>query len=65
MSATTFELPDESLGIPDLVQAAKARGLHLIHNGRRLVVSPTIPPGWEKLGVLVKPARSAERQAAA
>lgn len=65
MSATVFELPDESLSLYDIAEAAKARGMHLIHNGRRVVVSPTIPPGWQKLGVFVKPARGAERQVAA
>lgn len=65
MSATLFELPDENLSAADLAEAAKARGMHLIHNGRRVVISPVIPPGWQKLGVFVKPPRGAEKRVAA
>ena len=43
---------DDAL-LDEVVSAAKAAGMHIIGNGRRIVISPVIPVGWIKLGVKV------------
>lgn len=52
MIAAQF-FPADAL-LDDCAQAAQARGMHLIGNGRRIVVSPIVPPGWFKIAVKIK-----------
>ena len=51
----------------DIARAAAESGMHLIGNGRRIVASPIVPPGWFKIVVKVKNHQRAhlERQACA
>ena len=35
-------------------QVANDAGMHLIHDGREVKVSPTIPPGWRKVLIRIK-----------
>ena len=46
--------------LDEVAQAAKARGMHIISNGQRTVVSPIVPAGWTKIAVKVKSANSAQ-----
>jgi hypothetical protein len=55
MSAQVFEIPDQHATVLEVATAAKARGMHLIHNGREIVVSPVVLPGWREVIVKVKP----------
>lgn len=57
MSAAVFELPDHSATLLEVLRTAQARGMHLIHNGRQIVVSPIVPPGWREVVIKVKPQR--------
>lgn len=57
MSAQVLPFPDPNAPMLDVVRAAQAAGLHLIHNGREIKVSPIVPPGWREVIVKVKPAR--------
>lgn len=45
-------IPDDAL-FTDVIEAAIKARMHIITNGRRIVVSPTIPAGWIKIGVKV------------
>lgn len=45
--------PDDAL-FSAVAEAAQARGLHIIGNGQRIVVSPSVPPGWSKVAVKIK-----------
>lgn len=45
--------------LDDLAKAAAERGMHLIGNGKRIVVSPIVPPGWWKIAVKIKPVAAA------
>ena len=49
MSAQIIELPDPNATLLEIARAAHVRGLHLIHDGRKIVVSPIIPPGWREV----------------
>lgn len=35
--------------LADLQHAAEISGMHLIHDGREIKVSPIIPPGWFRI----------------
>lgn len=50
--------PEDAL-LDEFAQAAKARGMHLISDGHKVVVSPIVPPGFFKVAVKVKCDRSA------
>lgn len=50
---TALIFHDEAL-LDEVAQAAKARGMHIIGNGKRIVVSPIVPPGWFKITVKIK-----------
>lgn len=45
-------IPDDAL-FADVIDAAIKANMHIISNGRRIVVSPSIPAGWIKIGVKV------------
>lgn len=45
--------PPETTLIEAAEQAVNA-GVHLITDGRRVIQSPWIPPGWFRMGVRVK-----------
>ncbi len=45
MITATHTLPT----LADLQQAAESEGMHLIHDGREIVVSPIVPPGWFRI----------------
>lgn len=49
--------------LDEVAQAAKARGMHIISNGQRTVVSQIVPAGWTKIAVKVKSANSAQLEA--
>lgn len=53
MNAAIITLDDRLLD--EVVHAAVAAGLFLISDGRRIVVSPVVPPGFVKIAVKVKP----------
>lgn len=46
--------PDDAL-LVDVAAAAAERGMFVISNGRKTVVSPVIPPGFFKVAVKFKP----------
>lgn len=54
MTATVFELPDPNATLLDVMRAAQARGMHLIHNGHQIVVSPIVPPGWFRVAAVFR-----------
>jgi len=45
-------LPADAL-FDECIEAARERNMHLIGDGKRIVISPIIPPGWFKIGVKV------------
>lgn len=49
--------------LDEVAQAAKARGMHIISNGQRTVVSPIVTAGWTKIAVKVKTPTSAQLEA--
>lgn len=55
MTATVFEIPDPNATLLEVMNAAHERGMHLIHNGREIVVSPVVPPGWFRVAAVFKP----------
>lgn len=59
MSATVFEIPDNDITLLEVLKAAEARGMHLIHNGREMVVSPIVPPGWFRVAAVQVDRRAA------
>lgn len=52
MSAQVVRFNESTL--IEVVRAAKAAGMHLIHDGREIKVSPIIPPGWREVIVKIK-----------
>lgn len=52
MNAQVIEFSRQTL--LEVVRAAQAAGMHLIHNGRDIKVSPIIPPGWREVIVKIK-----------
>lgn len=59
---TAIIFSDDAL-LDEVAQAAKARGMHIISNGQRTVVSPIVPAGWTKIAVKVKSVSSAQLEA--
>lgn len=60
MSACVFETPDLNKTLLENMQDAQARGLHLIHNGQEIKISPIVPPGWWRVAaVFHKPQQEA------
>lgn len=53
LTARILPITDDTT-LDDCAKAAKAAGMHLISNGRKVVVSPVIPPGYWKIAVKVK-----------
>jgi len=49
----------EDILLDDVAKAAQAAGMHLISDGRKVVVSPIVPPGFYKVAVKVKNANRA------
>lgn len=45
-------IPDDAL-FEDVIQAASKAGMHLISNGKRMVVSPFVPPGWSEIAIKI------------
>jgi hypothetical protein len=52
---TAIHVPAESELLEAFTSAA-ARGMYLITDGKRTVISPQVLPGWHRLGVTVKDA---------
>lgn len=51
--------PEDAL-VDEVAKAAQAAGMHIITDGRKVVVSPIVPPGFYKLAVKIKtPSRAA------
>ena len=59
MTAQIFELPDGNATLLEIISGAEARGMHLIHNGREMVVSPIVPPGWFRVAAVQVDRRAA------
>lgn len=60
MSAVVFESPDPEATLLEVMRAAEARGMHLIHNGQEIKISPIVPPGWWRVAaVFHKPQQEA------
>lgn len=52
MSASpTAIIPPPDILMCELEQIAIDHRMHLITDGRRLVVSPVVPPGWHRMGI--------------
>lgn len=51
----------ESTPAFDAAEQALARGQYLICDGHQTEISPLIPPGWFRIGVVLKP-HSPERK---
>lgn len=43
------------LTLLEAYQVAQDAGMHLIHDGREVKVSPIIPPGWRAIPLRIKP----------
>lgn len=59
MNLAAAILPDD-LTVLEAAEIARAHNLHLITDGRRVVVSPIVPPGWHRLAVRIKTASPPE-----
>lgn len=46
--------PPDGITLIEAQRAARAANMHLIHDGKRVKVSPIIPPGWRKVITKVK-----------
>lgn len=65
MTGAAFELPDPEATLLEVMRAAEARGMHLIHNGREIKVSPIVPPGWFRVAAVFRDNnRNPQRRAA-
>lgn len=53
LTARILPITDET-SLDECARAARIAGMHLISNGRKVVVSPVIPPGYWKIAVKVK-----------
>lgn len=56
ISAQIIPITDDTLlaDVADIASKAQARGMFLISNGAKVVVSPICPPGFFKLAVNVR-----------
>lgn len=50
--------------VAHIAAAAQTRGMYLISNGHKVVVSPVVPPGFYKLAIKVRDRHHAELGAA-
>ena len=53
ISAQILNITEEAL-FDDLLQQARERGMHLISDGQRTLISPIVPPGFIKIAVKIK-----------
>jgi hypothetical protein len=62
IAARIIPTTDDTLlsDVAAIARSANERGMFLISNGFKVVVSPVCPPGFFKLAVKVKDARRAE-----
>lgn len=60
-TAQIIPFGDETLleDVATIAQAAKARGMYLISDGNKVVVSPIVPPGFYKIAIKIKDAARA------
>ena len=63
MTSSTITLADDEMRLDEAIALAAAHRMYLISNGRRSVISPTIPPGWQRIAVRVKTPRLAQLEA--
>lgn len=49
------QLFSEDALLYEAAEAAALRGWHVITNGRRMAISPVVPPGFAKVAVKTKP----------
>lgn len=49
-------IPSPDALMTEVVAAAIANNMHIITDGCRVVVSPTVPPGWHRMGISHKSA---------
>lgn len=54
--------PEDTL-VDDVARAAQAAGMHIISDGKKVVVSPIVPPGFFKLAVKIKTDSHAQLEA--
>ena len=54
MNETAIIVADNEILVVDLAELARERGLHLITNGVRTALSPVVPSGWSRLGVVAR-----------
>lgn len=47
-------IPPPDILMCELEQIAIEHRMHLITDGKRLVVSPIVPPGWHRMGITHK-----------
>ncbi len=52
---TAIRVPEEA-ELLEVATEAAARGMYLVTDGRRTVLSPIVMPGWHRLGVSIKDA---------
>ncbi|MER2518601.1 MAG: hypothetical protein ABTR92_19755 [Candidatus Accumulibacter phosphatis] len=50
-SAEIVSLVPDDATLFDVAEEAAASGMHLISNGRRSAISPTVPAGWTRIAV--------------
>lgn len=62
ITATIIPVTEDAL-VDELIQVAKAAGMHLISDGFKVVVSPIVPPGFFKIAIRVKNDRFATVEA--
>lgn len=51
MTAQLITLTDDNMLLDDALALAKKAGMFLISNGRRAVISPVIPRGWNQIAL--------------
>lgn len=47
-------IPPDDAFMLEVERAAVERGMHIITDGCRVVVSPIVPPGWHRMGITHK-----------
>lgn len=47
-------IPRLDMTVRQVHEIAKANGMYVIRRGDKILISPTIPPGWQKDGAGIK-----------
>lgn len=51
--ADLYEIPRDDELLIDVARRAVAQGMYLITDGRAVILSPRVLPGWFRLGVML------------